>query len=271
MDGFRDRFGSRYDRNTGRSSAGSSRSGMERDRGSMDRGNDRSFEYGGRNDYAERDDYNRRPAQQSSMMGGGSGMGMDNAGGGLNGRQLEIIRDYFDETKDDNKEILHAVDNNAKMLDRGLDILGELKDKADRAKEPASVDFTGLIGKLEDSGKANKETIINAIAGNTDLLNLIREELTKTSEAVSAMGDEEEGGEALDREEIEKLFSDLQDHVHKENVKCYRNVAGALEEQEKRADEKSGGLGVVKIFSIIQLALTVLNIVLLALYIFRVI
>ncbi|MBQ8969732.1 MAG: hypothetical protein IJ073_00245, partial [Lachnospiraceae bacterium] len=65
--------------------------------------------------------------------------------------------------------------------------------------------------------------------------------------------------------------ADLTDHVHKENVKCYRNVAGALEEQEKKTEEKLSGLGMVKIFSIIQLALIVVNVVLLALYIFRVI
>ena len=262
MDGFRDRFGSRYDRNSGRSTtSNSSRGNLDRDRGSMDR----DFDYGnGRNDYQSADDYgsNSRRSSQSSM-----------GGGGMDGRQLDIIRDYFDEAKDDSKEILHVVGNNSKMLDRSLDILGELKDKAERSGDSkAAVDFSGPIASFEELSKKNKEEIVSAIAGNADLLNLLKEEIKKNSEAISAASSAEGGEkEAADKEELEKYFADLTDHVHKENVKCYRNVAGALEEQEKKTEEKLSGLGMVKIFSIIQLALIVVNVVLLALYIFRVI
>ena len=274
MDGFRDRFGSRYDRSSGRSTASGSRN-IDRDRGAMDRGpmdrgNERDYEYGGHNDYQARDDYSGRrlPAQS---MGGMDGMGNVQSQGGVSGRQLEIIRDYFDEAKDDSKEILHAVDNNAKMLDRSLDILGELKDKAGRTVEQAPpVDFSGPLTSVIDSGKANKEEIVAAIAANAELLNLIKEQAAKNAEAISSIDIGEEGG-GIDKEELEKYFSELTDHVHKENVKCYRNVAGALEEYDKKSEEKGSGIGVVKVFSIIQLALTVLNIVLLALYIFRVI
>ncbi len=272
MDGFRDRFGSRYDRNSGRSSAGSSsRNNPERERGGggMDRSYDNEYDYGGRNDYQGNDDYGSRrsskgPAKMSQM---------DQGGGGMNGRQLDIIRDYFDETKDDNKEILHAVDNNAKMLDRGLDILGELKDKADRPVTAPAQDFSGPIASFQELSKKNKEDIINAIAGNSDLLGLLKEQIAKNAEAIagisSSNGDDAQN--AIDKEELEKYFTDLQDHVHKENVKCYRNVAGALEEQDKKNEKKLGNISVVMIFSIIQLSLTIVNIVLLALYIFRVI
>ncbi len=276
MDGFRDRFGSRYDRSSGRSTASGSRN-IDRDRGamdrgSMDRGNERDYDYGGRNDYQSRDDYSGRrlPAQN---MGGMDSVGNAQSQGGINGRQLEIIRDYFDEAKDDSKEILHAVDNNSKMLDRSLDILGELKDKAGKTVEqapPPVVDFSGPLASIIDSGRANKEEIVAAIAANTELLNLIKEQAAKNAEAISSIDIGEEGG-GLDKEELEKYFSELTDHVHKENVKCYRNVAGALEEYDKKSEEKGSGIGVVKVFSIIQLALTVLNVVLLALYIFRVI
>ncbi len=276
MDGFRDRFGSRYDRSSGRSTASGSRN-MDRDRGamdrgSMDRGNERDYDYGGRNDYPARDDYSGRrlPAQN---MGGMENMGNSQSQGGINGRQLEIIRDYFDEAKDDSKEILHAVDNNSKMLDRSLDILGELKDKAGKSVEQVAappVDFSAPLASILDSGKGNKEEIVAAIAANSELLNLIKEQVAKNAEAISAIDTGEEGG-GIDKEELERYFSELTDHVHKENVKCYRNVAGALEEYDKKSEEKGSGIGVVKVFSIIQLALTVLNVVLLALYIFRVI
>ena len=263
MDGFRDRFGSRYDRNSGRSTtSSSSRSGMDRgDRGSVDR----DFDYGNgaRNDYQPQDDYGSgsRRSSQSSM-----------GGGGMDGRQLDIIRDYFDEAKDDSKEILHVVGNNSKMLDRSLDILGELKDKADRPGDARAVDFSAPIASFEELSKKNKDEIIGAIAGNADLLNLLKEEIQKNAEAIANVqtADTSEKDTA-DKEELEKYFADLTDHVHKENVKCYRNVAGALEEQEKKTEEKLGGLGMIKIFSIIQLALIVVNVVLLALYIFRVI
>ncbi|MCR4655100.1 MAG: hypothetical protein K5770_02555 [Lachnospiraceae bacterium] len=268
MDGFRDRFGSRYDRSSGRSTSSGSRGSVERERGAADRENDRDYDYGGRNDYQGRDEYGGRRMQSSA-----GGMSMDGgSAGGVSGRQLEIIRDYFDEAKDDSKEILHAVDNNAKMLDRSLDILGEIRDKAGRPVEQAAapqIDLSGPIQDIQDLGKANKEEIVKAIADNAELLKLIKEQVSKNAEAISGIGGEE--GNGLDKEEIEKFFTDLTDHVHKENVKCYRNVAGALEEYDKKNEEKGSGIGVVKIFSIIQLALTVLNVVLLALYIFRVI
>ncbi len=277
MDGFRDRFGSRYDRSSGRSTASGSRSGADRDRGVMDRGKEADYDYGGRNEYQPRDDYGRRLSSQPGMSMGG-GMDGAQAGGGVSGRQLEIIRDYFDEAKDDSKEILHAVDNNSKMLDRSLDILGELKDRAERnipqqaAPAPAPIDLSGPIQSIQDMGRANKEEIVRAIAENADLLNAVKEQVLKNAEAIAAVGTVgEQEGDAFDKEELDKYFTDLTDHVHKENVKCYRNVAGALEEYEKKSEEKGSGIGVVKIFSIIQLALTVLNVVLLALYIFRVI
>ncbi len=268
MDGFRDRFGSRYDRSSGRSTSSSGRGGSDRERGA-DRGSDRDYDYGGRNDYQGRDEYGGRRMQSQP------GMSMDGgSGGGVSGRQLEIIRDYFDEAKDDSKEILRAVNNNANMLDRSLDILGEIRDKADRPapvehQAAPQVDFSGPLQNIQDLGKANKEEIVKAIAENAELLKLIKEQASKNAEAISAIGGEE--GNGFDKEEIEKYFTDLTDHVHKENVKCYRNVAGALEEYDKKNEEKGSGIGVVKIFSIIQLALTVLNVVLLALYIFRVI
>ncbi|HAG68839.1 MAG TPA: hypothetical protein DCL38_02570 [Lachnospiraceae bacterium] len=273
MDGFRDRFGSRYDRSSGRSTASGSRS-MDRDRGAVDRGNNREYDYGGHNDYAPRDDYNsRRGTSQPGMsMGMDNMVGQSSQGGGVSGRQLEIIRDYFDEAKDDSKEILHAVDNNAKMLDRGLDLLGEIKEKTEKnVGEQKTIDLTGPLNSIQELGKANKEDIITAIAGNTQLLNAIKEQVLKNSDAISGIASEGSDGEGINKEELEGYFSELTDHVHKENVKCYRNVAGALEEYEKKSDEKGSGIGVVKIFSIIQLALTVLNVVLLALYIFRVI
>ncbi len=275
MDGFRDRFGSRYDRNA--SSRGNGQ------RVANDRGSERTdryegdFEYGGRDEYAGRDypDPRRGRSPQPDPV---------------NSRQLDMIQDYLEEAKEDRmaseKEILHAVDNNAKMIDRSLDILGEIKESVEKAgldsrEEEETIDIeelshknkeeiigaiTNNAGQIAASIADNTEQIAASIADNKFLLNALREELLKRAEE-EAEAESEEGKE--EKASIEDLISGLEDHVHKESVKCYRNVLGAFEDHEKAAEEKSGkGIGIVKIFSIVQLALTVINIVLLALYIF---
>ena len=85
---------------------------------------------------------------------------------------------------------------------------------------------------------ANKEEILKAILSNKDILNKVLEqsqilELLKQELIEKKVEEEKEKEDNLfDKSTAEKAFIDLEDHVHKENVKCYRNVQTAIAEQD---------------------------------------
>ena len=154
-----------------------------------------------------------------------------------NSDQLDAIQDlFYDERVDreaSGKELLRAVDNNQKLLNKNFRLLSDMKDDLDSDD--------GL--DLRDLSEANKEEILKAVFSNgdllkqvlenTDLLKTLKEELI--DKKVEEIKEKEEN--TFDKASAEKAFIDLEDHVHKENVKCYRNVQAAMEEM----DEKSYG------------------------------
>ena len=86
--------------------------------------------------------------------------------------------------------------------------------------------------------------------------------------AKTAQDDEEEKVTPLAADEAEKYYKELEEHVHKECVKCYRNVQSALTEQNTEANngitKSVSGLRVMVLVSlllnIVTVALTVCNI-----------
>ena len=154
-----------------------------------------------------------------------------------NSDQLDAIQDlFYDERVDreaSGKELLRAVDNNQKLLNKNFRLLSDMKDDLDSDD--------GL--DLRELSEANKEEILKAVFSNGDLLKQVLDntDLLKTlkEELIDKKVEEEKEKEdnAFDKTSAEKAFIDLEDHVHKENVKCYRNVQAAMEEM----DEKSFG------------------------------
>ncbi len=154
-----------------------------------------------------------------------------------NSDQLDAIQDlFYDERVDreaSGKELLRAVDNNQKLLNKNFRLLSDMKDDLD---SDDGLDFREL-------SEANKEEILKAVFSNEDLLKQILEntDLLKTlkEELIDKKVEEakEKEDNTFDKASAEKAFIDLEDHVHKENVKCYRNVQAAMEEM----DEKSYG------------------------------
>ena len=154
-----------------------------------------------------------------------------------NSDQLDAIQDlFYDERVDreaSGKELLRAVDNNQKLLNKNFRLLSDMKDDLDSDD--------GL--DLRELSEANKEEILKAVFSNGDLLKQVLEntDLLKTlkEELIDKKVEEEKEKEdnTFDKASAEKAFIDLEDHVHKENVKCYRNVQAAMEEM----DEKSYG------------------------------
>ena len=88
--------------------------------------------------------------------------------------------------------------------------------------------------------EANKEEILKAVFSNADLLKQVVEntDLIKVlkEELVDKKVEEEKEKDenTFDKASAEKAFIDLEDHVHKENVKCYRNVQAAITEQDDK-------------------------------------
>ena len=139
-----------------------------------------------------------------------------------NENQLDAIQDlFYDERADreaSGKEILRAVDNNSKLLNKNYRLLSDMKTDLD---SDDGFDFKEL-------SEANKEEILKAVCSNADILKILKEELVdkKTEE------EKEKEDNTFDKAAAEKAFIDLEDQVHKENVKCYRNVQAAMEEMD---------------------------------------
>lgn len=252
MDNFRDRL------------AGRDRGGRDRyDRG-MDR--DRSD----RGDRYDRDDMDERSSRRAPSYGGDVQIDdIANAVEQSNSKQLEVIADCLDDVKDEvyasEKEILKAIDQIADAVDSG---------RNQRAAAPAPTPALPAIDP------AVKEEILSAVFGNTNILNSIREMLDKKEQEAKAVEEAqaEAPAEAAEapadpiKTTISEFYNNMEDHVHKENVKCYRNVQAALSEQgEQIIDKNRKSLGFLKVFAIVNLVLTVVNIALLVCFVFGII
>ena len=191
---------------------------------------------------AERD-YERRRMQQNSV----SPEQVRDAVSSSNEDQLEAIQDMFYDARIDrdasDKEILRAVDGNAKLINKNYRLLNDIKTDMDREER---IDIRSLSEEnKEEILKAilNNSEILKKVFDNTEIISMLGEELSsKNAEIITLLKEEiidrkaeeekEKEDNIFDKSTAEKAFIDLEDHVHKENVKCYRNVQNALAEQD---------------------------------------
>lgn len=274
MENMRDRFASR-DR------MGSERAGRERyDYDRLDRPERGDFDRLDRSERPERGEMGERMSRRSSYAA--EGIQIDDVANVVeesNAKQLEMFADCIEDVKDEvfasEKEIMKAIDRVA----GSVNTVG---------RNQRSMEAPAAVQPAFDP--AMKQEILNAIFGNTDLLNSIREMLEKKEEPApmpeapvetfSETPVEEKQEEKLEEKQEEdpikkalaEYFNNMEDHVHKENVKCYRNVQAALTEQGTQiVDQNKKSLGFLKVFAIVNLMLAVINITLLACFIFGII
>jgi hypothetical protein len=157
--------------------------------------------------------------------------------GDLNNDQLDVIQDLFYDERIDRessgKEILRAVDNNSKLLNKNYRMLSDLKDEVISEEKP---DYDHII----------------------DILDTLKEELIDKREADK----KEKTDNIFDKSTAEKAFIDLEDHVHNENVKCYKNVQAAIAEQDEQTYAKiSKSMGTLKALTITAIAFGLLNLI----------
>ena len=136
--------------------------------------------------------------------------------------------------------------------------LGELSSRMAAPAQDLTVDFS-----------EEKNEIIGAIGDNRAILNMIRQDvLNGFSRNNEEEEEEEEKVIPLSAEDASNYYKELEDHIHKECVKCYRNVQQALTDQNAEANagvEKSvSGMRIMVLVSLLLnvalLALTVCNI-----------
>ena len=174
--------------------------------------------------------------------------------------QLDVIQDMFYddrvERESSGKELLRAVDSNAKLLNKNFRLLNDIKDDMDGEEK---VDIRSLSEEnKEEILKAvlsNKE-LLDQIIENTDIIKVLKEELIDNKvEEDNARFDT-----LFDKETAEKAFIDLEDHVHKENVKCFRNVQEVIVEQDAQTYGKlMKGIAVLRALVIIAMVFGAAN------------
>lgn len=117
---------------------------------------------------------------------------------------------------------------------------------------------------------SNSEEVLQTVINNNTLLNSLRAEVAgiqgELRDAASKQhSNHEDDNSPLDavpvtKEEVGAFYSDMEEHVHKECVKVYKNVQAALETQNATVAEtvKAGGGG-TKILLAFNLVLLLLN------------
>ncbi len=208
----------------------------------------------------------RAPRRSAAPSFGGEGVSIDDIANVIeksNSKQLEVFADCIDDVKDEvyasEKEIMKALDQIASSTSSARTSL--------RQAEPAAAQMD----------PAAKEEILRAVSNNTELLNAIQEVLKKTEEkeAEKAKETETKADAAEEPKQENQLtaalaqyYNNMEEHVHKENVKCYRNVQAALSEQGTQiVGQNKGSLVFLKVFAIVSVVLTTANILLLYLFI----
>lgn len=115
---------------------------------------------------------------------------------------------------------------------------------------------------------SNDEEVLQTALNNNTLLNALRAEVAGLQNDLrdAQMNKQQDDNGPLDatpatKEEMDILYRDMEEHVHKECVKVYKNVQAALEAQNTTVSEsvkkENGGLKFLIIFNLI---LSVLNI-----------
>ena len=115
----------------------------------------------------------------------------------------------------------------------------------------------------------NSEEILRTVANNNTLLNTLRSEVAgiqsdlmdAKTPAAAADSSSPLDANPITKEEMDIINGELQEHVHKECVKVYKNVQAALETQNANVEETvKKGTGGLKVFVILNLVLTLLNV-----------
>ena len=182
--------------------------------------------------------------------------------------RIERIAGQNAEVLSESNEMLvrnvESLRSNAEAINELKNSSSELSDRIAQSLQELSRSQTPSMQDLTVDFSSEKDEIIGAIGDNRAILNMIRQDVLNGFTKNTAE-DEQEAPAPFTAEDAEKLYKELEDHVHKECVKCYRNVQSALAEQD--TEEKGGLTKSVAGLRIMVLVTLILNVVSLVLYI----
>lgn len=155
---------------------------------------------------------------------------------------------------------INSLRTNSEALSEIKNSIGELLSSSENMKREIATRSASPMQDLTVDFSAEKDEIIGAVGDNRAILNMIRQDVLNGFAKNSAEEDENEKPAPLSAEAAANYYKELEEHVHKECVKCYRNVQSALTEQNGEANkgiEKS--VGGLRIMVLVTLLLSVIN------------
>lgn len=205
----------------------------------------------------------------------------------------------YTELKASSEEILRTVNSNSDLLQQFAEeqlpmlirgnssILNQIRealsDQEDMIKKISDeIERTSENNVGVNTSNGNEE-VLNVASTNNALLNALRSdvagiqtEIRNTTDRLSKKADEENS--PLDEEDIltktkaEDMYKKLDETIHNDCVKVYRNVQKLMEEQNAGADDSiKKSIGGLRLLSIINLILLLLNLLALLAKIFEII
>lgn len=205
----------------------------------------------------------------------------------------------YTELKASSEEILRTVNSNSDLLQQFAEeqlpmlirgnssILNQIRealsDQEDMIKKISDeIERTSENNVGVNTSNGNEE-VLNVASTNNALLNALRSdvagiqaEIRNTTDRLSKKADEEnsplDDEDVLTKSKAEDMYKKLDETIHNDCVKVYRNVQKLMEEQNAGADDSiKKSIGGLRLLSIINLILLLLNLLALIAKIFEII
>lgn len=298
MDGFRDRLNrgssdrgsyDRYDRGSRRSSYGAPapQPGVSVDEIAQIVEESNEKQLGVINDFFEDAKDDRFESEKQILSA------IDDLIAAVNNKESQASdnTDYDSQAEGDSnttEEILRLVTSNADllaqfaeeqlpMLVRGSNAtLSQIREKLEIQEElirsiSDDVSRNAMMAQNSAQSGAASEEVMSAVSANQAVLNAlrsevaeVREEVIRTADRISAKADEDntplDDEDVLTKAKAEEWYKALDETIHGDCVKVYRNVQKLLEEQNSVVDAAvKKGVGGIKVLTILNTVLIVLN------------
>lgn len=127
-----------------------------------------------------------------------------------------------------------------------------------------SMNSTPSYDPYAASEDTSKEEILSALGDNRSMLSMIRQDILTGFSNASQNNEEEDTSEKiipLSKAEGQDIYQKLEEQIHKECVKCFRNVENTLKDQNAESKVEKSIAG-VHTLSVVSIALNVVTIVL---------
>lgn len=205
----------------------------------------------------------------------------------------------YSELKASSEEILRTVNSNSDLLQQFAEeqlpmlirgnssILNQIREALSDQEDMIKKISDEVERSSENTVSANtsngNEEVLNVASTNNALLNALRSdvagiqaEIRNTTDRLSQKADEEnaplDDEDVLTKTKAEDMYKKLDETIHNDCVKVYRNVQKLMEEQNAGADDSvKKSIGGLRILSLINLLLLILNLLALLANIFEII